>query len=199
MVDAQLVAVLDSVENLQESLLGKQVVANIVTTLGDVEKQVAFGAVLQNNVDAVDIVHDLVNRYDVAMRRSLVVQVNFPLLVCHLAALKRRAIGIELAQALDSIANACGNVNGRVNYTVGTSAENVSKLQSALKKASEALLWGQRHTSHGLKLASVLLLWWLELALVICWRSRWRWVSERYMALHIRQEWLQAVGRRGVW
>jgi hypothetical protein len=49
-VNAQTVAVLDGVENLEENLAGKAIVTNVLAALRDVAEKVAFGAVVKDNI-----------------------------------------------------------------------------------------------------------------------------------------------------
>lgn len=135
-VDAELVAVLNGVEDLEEDLLGHEVVANVLATLGDVEEQVTLGAVLHDDVHAVDILDDLVHGDDVGVGRGSVVKADLTLLVSNLAALKGSAVGVELAKALDGIADACLDINSRVDDAVGTGAKDICELESTFKEAA---------------------------------------------------------------
>jgi hypothetical protein len=58
-VDPQVMAVLDGIQDLKEHLLGEFVLTNILTTLCDVQEEIALRAVLENNIDAVRVVHNL--------------------------------------------------------------------------------------------------------------------------------------------
>lgn len=57
--DPQVMAVLDGIQDLKEHLLGEFVLTNILTTLCDVQEEIALRAVLKNNIDAVRVVHNL--------------------------------------------------------------------------------------------------------------------------------------------
>jgi hypothetical protein len=96
-IDAQRVAMLDSIEDLEEDLLGQLVVANILSALRDIQEEVALGAIFKNDEDAVRVVHDLEHRDHIAVRGGLVVETDFPLLILYLAPLQWGPVRVELA------------------------------------------------------------------------------------------------------
>jgi len=81
-------AVLNGIQNLEESPLSESIVANKFTLLGDVGEQVTFWAVLNNNVSAVRSIHDLYQRHHIGMGARLVMQLNLTLLELALTGLK---------------------------------------------------------------------------------------------------------------
>jgi hypothetical protein len=58
MIDSQGVAILDSVQDLEKSSLGQDIISYIVAMFGDTGEQVTFGAKLDDNVDAVERIHN---------------------------------------------------------------------------------------------------------------------------------------------
>jgi hypothetical protein len=58
-VDSNRVAVFHGIQDLKESTLGQSIVAYILALLGDVGEQITFRAVLDDDVGAVNGVHDL--------------------------------------------------------------------------------------------------------------------------------------------
>lgn len=66
-VNSKLMAVLHGIQDLEEDLLGKFILTHIPTTLRDIQEEVALGAILQNNIDAVGIIHNLKHRHHILM------------------------------------------------------------------------------------------------------------------------------------
>lgn len=80
MVDAQAVAVVDGVEDLEEDAANEVVVAEVLLTLCDHAKEVAFLAEGQDHVDDGVLLDDVVQRDDVGMMRCQRVQRDLPAL-----------------------------------------------------------------------------------------------------------------------
>ena len=59
MEDSLVMAVLDGIQDLEEDALGKLIISDILVALSDAEEEVSFRAVLQNHVDAVDVLNNL--------------------------------------------------------------------------------------------------------------------------------------------
>lgn len=130
-VDPQLVAVLHGVQDLEEDLAGELILTHVLPPLGDVVEQVTLGAVLQHDVDAVRSVDDLEDRHHVAVARRQVVQPDLPGLEGHLPAVQRRAVGVELAEALDGVPDVGLGVGGRVDDAVRAGPDDPRELQRA--------------------------------------------------------------------
>lgn len=142
MVDSPVVAVLDGVQDLEEDSLGKLILANVLSALGDVVEEIAFGAILQNNIDAVGAVHDPEHGDHVGMFRCLVVESNLAPLESGLPAVQGGPIGVELAQTLHGILDPGVDIDGTINNSVGTGAQNLGQLELAFKNHSQPLLGG---------------------------------------------------------
>jgi hypothetical protein len=97
-IDSDGMAILDSIQDLEESPLGKSIITNILSLFGDIRKEVTFGAVLNNNICAVWGVHDLGKGYHVGMGAGTMVELNFSLLEFSLTRLEAK-----LVQRLHSI------------------------------------------------------------------------------------------------
>lgn len=147
MVDSELVAVIDGIEDLKEDLLGELVIADILSTLCDVEEQVTFRAELENDEYTIDIVYNLVHGHHIAVGRCQIVKTNLSLLVSNLAPLQRGSVCVVLAEALDGVSNSSGDVEGRVDDTVGTSTQDARQLKLALQEGAESLFRRQRDIS----------------------------------------------------
>ena len=87
-VDSNGMAVLDSIQNLEKSPLGKGVVTDILASFGDVGKEITLRAVLNDNVGAIWRVHDLHQGNHIGMGTGLVVQLDLTLLEPALAGLQ---------------------------------------------------------------------------------------------------------------
>ena len=154
-VYSQLMAMLDGIQYLEEDIPAEFILANVLAQLGDIEEQVTLGAVLQNDVDAVRVIHDLEHGHDVWVCRGQVVKSDLALLVGNLSTLQGSAVGIELAQTLDCIANASLDINSRVDDAIGSGTKDLGQLELAFKKLSQSLLGSQRDASRGVHWVTV--------------------------------------------
>lgn len=116
----------NGIQDLEENLLGQVILTNILASLGDVQEQVTFRAIFENNVDAIRLVHNLEHLDHIAVCGCQVVETNFTLLVGNLSALQRGSIHVELAQALDGIANSSVDVEGQVDDAIGSGSKDIS-------------------------------------------------------------------------
>lgn len=128
MVDSGGVAVLDGIQDLEESVLGHGIVPDILALLGDVGEEIAFGAVFNDNVCAVWGVHDLYQRHDVGVGAGLVVEMNLALLELALARLQT-----NLVECLYGIGDVCLNVHGCVHDSVGSNSKDSGQLETSSK------------------------------------------------------------------
>ena len=124
MVDSNRVAVLDSVQDLEEGALGHGIVSDVLGLLGDVGEQVTFWAVFNDYVCAVGGIHDLDQRDDIGVSAGLVVQLDLTLLELSLARLKT-----NLVKRLYGIRNVGLDVHGCVDDAVGSHTEDARQLQ----------------------------------------------------------------------
>lgn len=186
MVDTQVMAVLNGIQDLKEHLLREFILTNVLTALCDIQEEVTLWAVLENNIDAVRVVHNLQHGHHIWVRRCVVVQANLSLLVGNLAAFQWCSIGIVLAQALYSIPNSSVDIQGSVNDTICAGTKNISELELTLKKSSYTLFWGKGHTS-GLESACRKGLLDVALGVVVRGRGRGSGISIRGMVLHVKR------------
>ncbi|KAF3918347.1 hypothetical protein ABW21_db0207770 [Orbilia brochopaga] len=125
-IDTHGVAVLDGVQQLQEDSPRQHVVPHIVAVLGDVCEQVTFGAVLDNDICAVDGMQDLDQVDHVRVCAGTVVQGDFPLLEPALP-----GVEADLGQRLDGIGDVGVDVDCGVDDTVCADAEDAGELDAA--------------------------------------------------------------------
>ena len=135
MVDVLRVAVVDSIQDLQEDRLGQAVVADIAAAFGDVGKEIAVGAVLDDDKGAVGRVHDLDERCYVWVFAGLVVELNLALLEAFLARFET-----DLAEGLDGKGHLRDHIAGSVDDTIGTHAEQASQLKPTGQDQAKAIL-----------------------------------------------------------
>jgi hypothetical protein len=139
----------------------------------------------ENNIDAVRVIHNLKHLDHVGVFRRLPVKTDLSLLVGKLSLFQRGSIGIELAQALDSVFTSGLKVDSQVDDAIGAGSKDVSQLESALKHAAKPGLRGERNTS-GLEVS------WGSKGLLNCAlgviesrRGRRGLVTENGMLLHV--------------
>lgn len=92
MVDSNGMAVLDGIQNLEESALGQGIITNVLALLGDVGEQVAFWAVLNDYIRAIGRIHDLDQRHHIWVGTGLMMQLDFTLLELALARLEANLV-----------------------------------------------------------------------------------------------------------
>jgi hypothetical protein len=121
-------AVLHSVQDLQECSLDKIIIANILALLGDVREQITFWAVFDYNIGAIWSVHNFHQGYYIGMSAGLVMELDLSLLELPLARLKS-----DLVEGLYSIRYVRLNIHSRVNNSIGSDSEDTCKLKSSSK------------------------------------------------------------------
>lgn len=122
-IDSNRMAVLHGIQNLEESSLGKGIITNVLALLSDVGEEIAFWAVLNNNVCAVRSIHDLNKGNNVGVSTSLVVKLDLPLLELSLTRLEA-----NLVQCLHSIGDVGLDVHGSVNNSISANTKDSSQL-----------------------------------------------------------------------
>jgi len=108
-------AVAYRIQDLEECLLGHEIVSNIMASLGNTREQITFGAVLQDHVCAVVGIHDGHQRHHVGVMACFMVKLYFPLLELALP-----WIQADFAQSLDGITGLSVNVDSCINHTIGS-------------------------------------------------------------------------------
>lgn len=124
-VDSKGVAVAHGIQDLEKGAARKLFITSVSSPLGDVGKKVAVRAVFQNHVGAILGVHDFYQGNNVGMTAGPVVELNFALLEFPLAGLE-----VELVQGLDGILDSSVDVDGLVDGSIGTLAEDTSELEA---------------------------------------------------------------------
>lgn len=133
MVDSQVVAVLHGIQDLEENVPGQFILTNILTTFSNIQEEITLRAILENNVDAVGIIHNLEHLHHVGVVGCLPVKTDLSLLVGKLAGLQLGSIGVELAEALDGVFTSSLEVDSEVDNAISASSQDLSQLQSALE------------------------------------------------------------------
>ena len=116
-VDSNGVAVLNGIQDLEESPLGKGIITNVLALFGDVGEQVTLWAILNDNVCAVRGVHNLYQRNNIGMSTGLVVELDLPLLELLLSGLQG-----NLVQSIDRIRGVGLDIDRGVDYAIGTNS-----------------------------------------------------------------------------
>lgn len=125
---------LDRGKNLQEHLLGLEVVSNIVAFLGDLGEQIAFRAVLNHDICALGRVENLDQGDHIGVLTSGVVQLDFTVLKFLLPWIQP-----NLVQRLDSVLHISLDVMGLVYGSVGTDSKDSCQLDGSGQEVSDAV------------------------------------------------------------
>jgi len=125
------VAVLNSVEELQEDTLGQDVVAYKVAMLGNVGEEVTLRAILDNDISAVDGMQDLDEVDHVWVCAGTVVQGDFPFLEPALSGIES-----DFGKSLDGVWNVGVDIDSSVDDTVCTNAQDTGEFYPASEQVS---------------------------------------------------------------
>lgn len=125
------VAELNGIQNLEKSTLGKKIVPNKMTALGDIGEQVALGTKFKHNKGAINGVHDADQGDHIGMVAGQVVQLDLPLLELPLPLVESC-----LGEGLDCIWDVGLDIDSGIHNSIGTNAENAGELQPVRKKQS---------------------------------------------------------------
>jgi hypothetical protein len=98
-VDAEGMAVLNSIEQLEEDMLDEEVIAEIAATMKDLGEKVSVAGVVHNNVRVIVLFDNAVKGDNVRVRGCKLMQGNFADVKMALAA----CLGLGLHQAFDGI------------------------------------------------------------------------------------------------
>jgi len=129
------VAVLDSIEDLEEDAASEGIVTQIPLLLGNLGEEVALRAELEDDVCALRRIQNLQHRDDVGVLADLVVELDLPLLEAALARLQADAV-----ESLDGIWSTSLEVDGLVDDAISTDTENLSELNASSKNLTESIL-----------------------------------------------------------
>jgi hypothetical protein len=125
-VDSNTVAVLYGIQDLEENTPGKFVIANVLSSFGDVGKEISLRAIFNDNICAVRSVHDLHQRDDIGMGTSTVMQLHLSLLELSLPRLQA-----DLVEGFDGIGSIGLDVQGSVDDTVRAHSKDTCQLESS--------------------------------------------------------------------
>lgn len=114
MIDAIVVAELDSINDLEEDAFDGLVVADKGTLFRNIEEEIALAAIFEHNVDTVGGFNDLFESDHIGVGRDFGVKGNFSQLELTLA-----SVEATLAQTLDSIGFAGKGMAGKVDSAIG--------------------------------------------------------------------------------
>lgn len=129
MVNAQPVAVLHGIQDLEEGSLDQRIITYVSAPFGNVGEEVTFRAVLQNYKGAIRVIHNLEHRHYVGMCRSCIVERDLPGLELLLPSIQRSAIGIELVERLYSIPGLGVVVERGIHHSVGAGSQDSLQFQ----------------------------------------------------------------------
>jgi hypothetical protein len=124
--DSNGVTELNSVEYLQECLLGEMIVSNKVAMLGDVGEQVAFRTELEDDECTVGAVENTDEGNHVGMLTCPMVELNLSTLDTPLARIKASP-----GKRFHSIWNVGQDIDGLVDESEGSHSEDRNKFQAA--------------------------------------------------------------------
>lgn len=127
---------LNSGENLEEHLLGLEVVADVMPFLGDLGKQIAFGTVLHNDISAIRAVQNLHEGNHIRVLACKVMQVNLTVLELLLSWIKA-----DLAQCFDCILTAINKIMRLVNSAICSDSKDSGQLNPTGKYKANIILW----------------------------------------------------------
>lgn len=131
MVDAQVVAVLDRIEDLEEHPFSFIVVADVAIALVDIKEEITLRTIIENHVETVKLIKNLMYREHIVVSRRNRMEAHLSLMVNNMAILKRRAISFEFTQTLDSVSYSRTDIQSCVHDSVDTSPYYVSELDSS--------------------------------------------------------------------
>jgi energy-coupling factor transporter ATP-binding protein EcfA2 len=134
--NAELVQVLNTVEDLKEDLLDQEVVTNIAMLLGEHGEEVTLISVVHDNVDAILLLDKAVHVDDGGVVAGVPVKLNLALLEATLPLVDAMTTEL-LDSALDRWVVAV--VDGREDNTVGTVADYRKELDEAIVDSAWAV------------------------------------------------------------
>jgi hypothetical protein len=128
--DTQSVAMFNGIQYLQENALGQFILTHILTSFCNIEEQVTLWAIFEDNINAIRIIHYLVHRHNVRVRRCEIVEAEFPVLESNLSAVQWGAISVELAERLDGVPDSSVDVDSQVHHAVCAGADYPYQLEA---------------------------------------------------------------------
>lgn len=137
-VDPDGVAELNSVQQLEEDVLGKSVISNETASLGNVAEQITFRAVLDYNKCAVGAVQNAHQGNHIGMLAGLVVHGNLSTLEALLSRVQSM-----FGESLDGVEFVGVNVDSLIDDTVGTNSKNGNEFESVGQNTAEPIFWSE--------------------------------------------------------
>lgn len=141
-VNSSPMAVLDGVQDLEEDMLDQEVIPNIQSQVRDVVEKVALGAVLQDNIDTVRLVHDPVHGHDVGMPLNFPVCSDLPGLIRNGPAVLWLSIRGDPVQTFNGTAVVCFLVESLVHNAIGARSQWFPKVETVSDPLSTSLKFG---------------------------------------------------------
>lgn len=135
MVDPDGMTVSHRVQDLKKGIFGQGVIADKSSPLGDVGKEVAFGTKFDDNESAVRVIQNPHQRDHIGVLAGFVVELHLPLLKPPLSWVESR-----LSQGLDGVWDVRSNVDGGVDDSVCSNAEDRGQLQPVGQYAPKSFL-----------------------------------------------------------
>jgi hypothetical protein len=127
-VNAEGVAILHCVQQLEEDMLDEDVVPEIAAIMEDLCEQITIAGVVHDDVRVVEVLYDPVEGDDVRMDRCELMEGDFTDVEVALAG----GLLLGVGEAFDGIGLGVGgaHVDGTVYYAVATDAEDLDQLEA---------------------------------------------------------------------
>lgn len=135
-VDSLGMAMLDCGKKLQKHVLGLEIITDVVAFLGDLGKQIAFLAVLENNVCALRAVQNLQEGNHIGMLARKVMQLDLAVLESLLAWVES-----GLGQGLDGVGHVGHYVASLENSSIGPNTDDLGELDTTCQNSADLVLW----------------------------------------------------------
>ena len=135
-VDSFGMAMLDCGKKLQKHVLGLEIITNVVAFLGDLGKQIALLAVLEDNVCALRAVQNLQERNHVGMLARKVMQLDLAVLESLLAWIES-----GLGQGLDGVGHVGNDVASLENSSISSDTDDLGELDTTCQNGADLILW----------------------------------------------------------
>lgn len=116
---------MDSIQDLQEGMLGQLIIAHESALFGDVGEKITLGTVFDHDKGAVRAVKNAEQGYHIGMLARLVMKSN-------LSSLEAPCPGIQsgFGESLDRVSDVGQDVDGLVDHSIGTNSKDRDKFQS---------------------------------------------------------------------
>jgi hypothetical protein len=136
MVDSTAMAVLNSIQDLEESAPGKLVVADKIALFCNVAKEIPLRAIFDDNIRAIGGIENLHQGYDIGVATGATVQSNLTLLELHLTWFQTNFV-----QRFNSVFRVGVDVQSSVHDAVSSDTKYTGQLESSRQDLADAILW----------------------------------------------------------